>query len=103
MAKFTNVYLRFSALSFLKNKSSSSVLNSFIKFEIYFVTSISFGRRVQYLRSDQRNEYTNRDFKEYCKRAGILQQFTVPYTSQKNEICERVGEIKTNMPRCFLV
>ena len=49
LAKFTDVYSRFSVV-FLKNKSSSSVFDSFIKFERDLATP--FGRRVQYLRSD---------------------------------------------------
>ena len=70
IAKFTDVYSRFSAVYFLKNKSSSSVLDSFIKFERYL--AIPFGRRVQYLRSDQGTAYTNRNVKEYCKRIGAI-------------------------------
>ena len=62
IAKFTDVYSRFSVLFFLKNKSSSSVLDSFIKFERD--QAIPFGRRGQYLRSDQGTESTNRNFKE---------------------------------------
>ena len=65
-----DVYSRFSVVYFLKNKSSSSVLDSFIKFERYL--AIPFGRRVQYLRSDQGTAYTNRNFKEYCKRIGAI-------------------------------
>ena len=78
IANFTDVYSRFSVVDFLKNKSSSSVLDSFIKFERDL--AIPFGRRVQYLRSDQGTEYTNRNFKEYRKRTGVIQQFTAPYT-----------------------
>ena len=70
-AKFTDVYSRFNLVYFLKNKSSSSVLDSFIKFERD--PAISFGRRDQYLRSDQGTEYTNRNFKEYSKITGVIQ------------------------------
>ena len=64
IAKFTNVYSRFSVVYFLKNKTSSSFLDSFVKFERDL--AIPFDRRVQYLRSDQGTEYTNR--KSYFKR-----------------------------------
>ena len=100
LAKFTDVYSRFSVVYFRKNKSSSSVLDSFIKFERYL--AIPFGRRVQYLRSDQGTEYTNRNFKEYCKRTGVIQQFTAPYTPQQNGISERGGRTLMDMTRCFL-
>ena len=49
IVKFTDVYSRFSVVCFLKNKSSSSVLDSLIKFERDL--AILFSRRVQYLRS----------------------------------------------------
>ena len=88
IAKFTDVYSRFSVVYFLNNKSSSSVLDSFIKFERDL--AIPFGRRVQYLlRSDQGTAYTSRNFKEYCKRTGVIQQFTALYTPQQNGIPER--------------
>ena len=44
IAKFTDVYSRTSVVYFLKNKCSSSVLDSFIKFERDL--AIPFGRRV---------------------------------------------------------
>ena len=48
--------------------------------------------RLQYLRSDQGTEDTNRNFKEYyCKRTGVIQQFTAPYAPQQNIISERTG------------
>ena len=54
------------------------------------------------MRSDQGTEYTNRNFKEYCKRTGVIQQFTAPYTPQQNGISERAGRTLMNMTRCFL-
>ncbi|CAM9398855.1 unnamed protein product, partial [Ascophyllum nodosum] len=87
LAKFTDVYSRFSVVYFLKNKSSSSVLDSFITFERDL--TIPFGRRVQYLRSDQGTEYANRNSKGYCKITGVIQQFTASYAPQQNVISER--------------
>ena len=69
--KFTGVCSRFSALYFLKNKASASVLDSFIRFERDL--AIPFGRRAKYSRSDQGSKYTNRNFKEYCKTTGVIQ------------------------------
>ena len=42
--------------------------------------------------SDQGTEYTNRDFKEYRKRTGVIQQFTAPYTPQQNGISKEQVE-----------
>ena len=95
IAKFTDVYSRFSIVYFLKNKSSSSVLHSYIKFERDL--AIPFGRRVQYLRSVQGTEYTYRIFKECCKRTGVIRQFTAPYTPQQNGISERAGRTVMDM------
>ena len=100
MTKFMGMYSRFSAVYFLKNKSSSSILDSFIKFERNL--AIPFGRRVQYLRSDQGTEYTNRNFKKYyCKRTRAIQQFTALYTPQQNGISERAGRTVMDRTRCF--
>ena len=63
IAKFTDVYSRFSVIYFLKSKSSSSALYSFITFERDHAISL-FGRRVQCLMSDQATEYTKRALKE---------------------------------------
>ena len=71
VVKFADVYSRFSALYFLKNKTSASVLESFMKFEGDL--AMPFDRRAQYLRPDRRNESTNRVIKESCKRTGVVQ------------------------------
>ena len=54
------------------------------------------------MRSGQRTEYKNRDFKEYCKKTGVIQQFTAPYTPQQNGNSERAGRTVMDMPRYFL-
>ena len=54
IAKFTDIYSRFSVVYSLKNRSSSVVLESFIQFERYLAKT--FGRRVLYLRSGQGTE-----------------------------------------------
>ena len=79
ITKFTDdVYSRFSVVYFLKKKSSSTVLDSFIKFERDL--AIPFGRRVQYLRSNQGTKYINRNFKECYKRTEVIYQFTATPT-----------------------
>ena len=51
--------LRFSALYALQNKSRSSLLDSFVRFE----------------RDLEETEYTNRAFKHYCNITGVIKQF----------------------------
>ena len=55
------------------------------------------------MRSDKGDEYINRNFEEFCKRTGVMQQFTAPDTPQQKGISERMGEIIMNVTRCFLV
>ena len=44
---------------------------------------------IKILRSDQGGEYKSREFNQYCKSNGILQQFTVLHTPQQNRVAER--------------
>ena len=45
-------------------------------------------RRIRALRSNNRGEYTSKEFDEYCRQEGIRRQLTVPYTPEQNEVVE---------------
>jgi transposase InsO family protein len=47
------------------------------------------GRRIKVLRSDNGGEYTSRDFNDFCIKAGIKREYTVPYNPQQNGVAER--------------
>eukprot|EP00253_Pinus_taeda_P036512 PITA_36512 len=47
------------------------------------------GNCIKKLRSDRGGEYKSKEFNQYCKRNGILQQFTEPHTPQQNGVAER--------------
>eukprot|EP00253_Pinus_taeda_P017728 PITA_17728 len=47
------------------------------------------GNYIKILRSDQGGEFKSKEFNQYCKSNGILQQFTVPHTPQQNGVAER--------------
>ena len=51
---------------------------------------------------DQGGEYICKDFRQYCKSTGIVQQFSSPHTPQQNGISERDGRTIMAMTRCLL-
>lgn len=73
MAKFVDFWTRFTVVDFTRRKNEAlSTLIEFVQ-----DLAIPLGLRVQRLRMDQGTEYTDNTFREYCKKAGIVQQFTV--------------------------
>ena len=47
-------------------------------------------------------EYKSREFNQYCKSNGILQQFTVPHTPQQNGVAERKNRTLVECARSML-
>lgn len=47
------------------------------------------GKYIKIIKSDQGGEYKSRVFNQYCKIHGIVKQFTVPHTPQRNGVAER--------------
>ena len=70
---------------FLKTKSEVS--KRFQEFKP--LVEIQTGRKIKVLRSDNGGEYTLGEFVDYCAKAGIRREFTVPYNPQQNEVAER--------------
>ena len=52
--------------------------------------------------SDGAQEYKSRVFNEVCRENGIRQEYSAPYTLQKNGKFERVWGTVTGMARCML-
>ena len=46
-------------------------------------------RKIQVLRTNNRGEYTSKDFLEFCSLEGIKKDLTVPHTPQQNGVAER--------------
>ncbi|CAN0490408.1 unnamed protein product, partial [Discosporangium mesarthrocarpum] len=69
-----------------------------------FVRDIAIpeGLHVGRLRSDNGGEYTVKAFRDYCKTAGIKQEFTAPYTPQQHAPIERVWGTLMAVTRCLL-
>ena len=65
---------------FLKTKESDIVLDRFKEFKA--LVENQTGRRIRVLRSDNGGEYTSGGFVDFCGKAGIKREFTVPYNPQ---------------------
>ena len=62
---------------FLKSKESDEVLDRFKEFKA--LVENQTGRRIRVLRSDNGSEYISGGFIDFCSRAGIKTEFTLPY------------------------
>ena len=50
---------------------------------------VESGCKIKILRSDRGGEYTSNEFRDYCRKNGIKQPFTIAYTPQQKGIAER--------------
>ena len=66
------------------------MLNKFKEFKAQ-VENLSEGR-IKILRSDNGGEYTFTEFNDFCKKARIKRELTVPYKPQQNGVAERKNE-----------
>lgn len=60
------------------------------------------GSKIQFLRSDNGNEYTSAKFNSFCEEAGIEHQLTTPYTPEQNGVSERRNRSVMEMAICML-
>jgi len=49
------------------------------------------GRKIKVLRSDNGGEYTLGEFVDFCAKADIRREFTIPYYPQQNGVVERMN------------
>ena len=69
------------------------------------------GLKVKCLRSDNREEYIDERFSEYCATQGIRMEKTIPGTPQQNGVAERMNRtlnkrarsmrLHTGLPKTF--
>ncbi|KAK8931244.1 hypothetical protein KSP39_PZI016331 [Platanthera zijinensis] len=55
--------------------------------------------KLKCLRSDNGGEYCDLEFKEFCCKAGIRREYTVPRTPQQNGVAERMNRTITERAR----
>lgn len=58
--------------------------------------------RVSKLRCDNGKEYVNADIKNYCKKKGIILDYTIPYTPQLNGKAERLNRTIMEKARALI-
>jgi transposase InsO family protein len=92
-------YTRMNIVFFLKNKSEA-----FENFNIYKeIVENEMDSRIKCLRSDNRGEFTSKEFMDYCNNHGIKRQFSVSRTPQQNGVIERMNMIAQEMARTMIM
>lgn len=82
-------FSRFLRIYSLRNKSTTAVAAEFKK-------DICRFRTPHLVISDNGGEFTGSEFREFCKKAGIKQGFSIPYHPRGNSVIERAhGTLKT--------
>ena len=54
------------------------------------------------LRKDNGGEFCKKEFEEFCKKCGIAQHKTTPYTPKKNGVVERMNKMLMERARSML-
>jgi hypothetical protein len=94
-----NVYTRMTAVLFLKNK-----LETFENFNIYKdMVENEMDSKIKCLRYDNGEEFTSKEFMDYCSTHGIKMQFCVARTLQHNGLVERKNRTIHEMTRTMLM
>ena len=79
MRTFIDDHSRVTVTYFIKNK-----YEALGKFKEYLKVSESFtGKKLKRLKSDNGGEYISKEFDEFCKEQGIIQEPTTPRTPNK--------------------
>lgn len=88
---FTMVYIM---------ESKNQVLEYFRQYEA--LVTAKFGVKISKLRCDNGGEYRSKDFERFCKKKGILVEWTVPYTPEQNGVSERMNRTLVEKTRAML-
>ncbi|GJU28744.1 putative ribonuclease H-like domain-containing protein [Tanacetum coccineum] len=94
----TDDYSRFTWVFFLATKDETSgILKSFI-------TGIEnlVDHKVKVIRCDNGTEFKNREMNQFCKKKGILRQYSVARTPQQNGVAERRNRTLIEAARTML-
>ena len=95
---FIDYFSRNTWIYFLRNKSE--VFDIFREFKV--VVENQTGKKIKALRTDNGGEFCKKDFEEFCKKCGIAQQKTTPYTPQQNRFAERMNRTLMEKARSML-
>ena len=85
-------------LYFLKKKSEV-----FSKFKEYKpLVEKQTREKIKVLRTDNRGEFCEKEFEQFCKECGIARQKTNLYTPQQNGVAERMNRLLIEKERSML-
>ena len=59
-------------------------------------------KKIKVLRVDNGGGFCSKEFEEFCKKCGIAQQKTTPYTPQQNGVAERMNKTLMERARSML-
>ena len=78
---------RLGTVDFLKDKECHTITNSFRKFMAWLLRQKN--ANIKTVRTNNRGEYTGREFNDLCGKLGIIHETTSPHTPEHNGIAER--------------
>jgi transposase InsO family protein len=91
-------FSRYMFVFLLKNKSDA--IEKLIEFSQQCITQNKQPPKI--IKSDNGGEFNSTVFQNYCKKKGIIRQFTAAYTPEQNGIAERSNRTIVEMTRCIL-
>jgi hypothetical protein len=96
--QFTDDYSRKTYVYFMKTKNES--LDHFKTYQA--MAELHTGNKIKHLRSDNGGEYISKEFNDWLKQNGIIQQTSAPYTPEQNGLAERNNRTIVEKARCML-
>jgi transposase InsO family protein len=92
-------YTRMTLVCFLRNKSEA-----FENFKVYKeMVENKMDSKIKCLRSDNRVEFTSKEFMDYCSRHGIKRQFFVARRPQHNGVVKKKNTTVQEIARTMLM
>ena len=95
---FTDIKSRYSAIYFGNTKDEAPR-----HFELYkaFIETQT-GHKLKKFQSDNSGEYVNKNFKDFCRKNGIIMETTAPYSPAQNGIAERLNRTLLKHARAMI-
>ena len=98
MVTFLDDYFRYVVAYCIAH--NSNVVDKFIEYKSMMENQLS--TKIKSVRTDTGNEYINKWFEEVCRKTSIVHEATVPYSSQQDEMAERLNRTLTIRARSML-